>query len=103
MKVKVNEQYNFEVEVAENALKVNGAELQIDSRDLSATQKHIIYQHKSYNVEVVEREEDGKTVTVKVNGRLYQLGIEDQYDELLKRLGLDNSSANKVLDIKAPM
>ncbi|SHG99210.1 biotin/lipoyl-containing protein [Pedobacter caeni] len=103
MKVKVNEQYNFEVEVAENALKVNGAELQIDSRDLSASQKHIIYQHKSYNVEVVEREEDGKTVTVKVNGRLYQVGIEDQYDELLKKLGLDNSSANKVLEIKAPM
>lgn len=103
MKVKVNEQHNFEVEVAEKALKVNGLELQIDARDLSATQKHILYQHKSYNVELVERNEDGKAVVVKVNGNLYQVGIEDQYDELLKKLGMDSSSANKVLEIKAPM
>jgi biotin carboxyl carrier protein len=103
MKVKVNEQHQFEVEVAEKVLKVNGLELQIDSRDLSVTQKHVIYQHKSYNIELVERNEDGKAVVIKVNGTLYQVGIEDQYDELLKKLGMDSSSANKVLEIKAPM
>lgn len=103
MKVKVNEQHQFEVEVAEKVLKVNGLELQVDSRDLSVTQKHVIYQNKSYNIELVERNEDGKEVVVKVNGTLYQVGIEDQYDELLKKLGMDTSSANKVLEIKAPM
>jgi len=103
MKVKVNEQHNFEVEVAEKVLKVNGLELEVDSRDLSATQKHVIYQNKSYNIELVERNEDGKAVVIKVNGTLYQVGIEDQYDELLKKLGMDSSSANKVLEIKAPM
>lgn len=103
MKVKVNERHNFEVEVAEKVLKVNGLELQIDTRDLSATQKHVIYQNKSYNIELVERNEDGKAVVIKVNGTLYQVGIEDQYDELLKKLGMDSSSANKVLEIKAPM
>lgn len=103
MKVNVNEQYNFEVELAEKAIKVNGEELQIDSKDLSASQKHILYQNKSYNVELVERDDEGKTMVVKVNGRLYQVGIEDQYDELLKKLGMDSSSANKVLEIKAPM
>ncbi|RQO67677.1 acetyl-CoA carboxylase biotin carboxyl carrier protein subunit [Pedobacter sp. KBW06] len=103
MKVKVNEQHNFEVEVAEKVLKVNGLELQVDTRDLSATQKHVIYQNRSYNIELVERNEDGKAVVIKVNGTLYQVGIEDQYDELLKKLGMDSSSANKVLEIKAPM
>lgn len=103
MKVRVNEQHQFEVEVAEKVLKVDGLELQIDSRDLSVTQKHVIYQNKSYNIELVERNEDGKEVVIKVNGTLYQVGIEDQYDELLKKLGMDTSSANKVLEIKAPM
>lgn len=103
MKVKVNEQHDFEVEVAKKVLKVNGLELQVDTRDLSATQKHIIYQNKSYNIELVERNEDGKAVVIKVNGTLYEVGIEDQYDELLKKLGMDSSSANKVLEIKAPM
>jgi biotin carboxyl carrier protein len=63
----------------------------------------VIYQNKSYNIELVERNEDGKAVVIKVNGTLYQVGIEDQYDELLKKLGMDSSSANKVLEIKAPM
>ena len=103
MKVKVNEQHQFEVEVAEKVLKVNGLELEVDSRALSVTQKHVIYQNKSYNIELVERNEDGKAVVIKVNGTLYQVGIEDQYDELLKKLGMDSSSANKVLEIKAPM
>lgn len=103
MKVRVNEQHQFEVEVAEKVLKVDGLELQIDSRNLSVTQKHVIYQNKSYNIELVERNEDGKVVVIKVNGTLYQVGIEDQYDELLKKLGMDTSSANKVLEIKAPM
>lgn len=103
MKVKVNEQHNFEVDVAGNGLTVNGIDLPIDARERSATQKHIIHQNKSYNVELVERNEDGKVQVVKVNGNLYQVEIEDQYDELLKKLGMDSASGNKVSDIKAPM
>ncbi|MBB2149997.1 biotin/lipoyl-containing protein [Pedobacter gandavensis] len=103
MKVKVNEQYNFEVAISAQALKVNGQALGIDAKALSGSTQHIIYQNKSYTVEVVEREEGGKQVTIKVNGNLYQVNIEDQYDELLKQLGMDNAAAQKVQEIKAPM
>jgi biotin carboxyl carrier protein len=40
---------------------------------------------------------------VKVNGNTYTIQVEDQFDQLLKQLGLDNLAANKVLEIKAPM
>lgn len=103
MKVKVNDQYNFEVATAPQSLKVNGVELKIDVKELSATQQHIIYQHKSYNVELVEKEAGGKTVVVRVNGNLYRVVLEDQYSELLKKMGMENGTASKVLEIKAPM
>ncbi|WP_316819737.1 biotin/lipoyl-containing protein [Pedobacter gandavensis] len=103
MKVKVNEQYNFEVAVADQCLLLNGKPLDIDAKELSANIQHVIYQHKSYTVEIVEREVSGKQSIVKVNGNLYQVELEDQYDELLKQLGMDTSAASKVQELKAPM
>lgn len=103
MKVKVNDHYDFDVKVAQNTVMVNDVVLEIDSRDLSASQKHLIYLHKSYNIELVDTSADQKHCTVKVNGTLYQIAIEDQYDTLLMQLGMDNAVANKVLEIKAPM
>ncbi|MBC8986265.1 biotin/lipoyl-binding protein [Pedobacter sp. N36a] len=103
MKVKVNEQYNFEVAVSANTLTVDGQALEMDAKTLSGTTQHIIYQHKSYNVEVLEREEGGKQVSIRVNGNIYQVEVEDQYDELLKQLGMDNAAGTKVQELKAPM
>ncbi|WP_316746990.1 acetyl-CoA carboxylase biotin carboxyl carrier protein subunit [Pedobacter gandavensis] len=103
MKVKVNEQYNFDVTVSKENLTVDGKALEIDAKELSANTQHIIYEHKSYTVEVVEREEGEKQATIRVNGNLYQVEVEDQYDELLKQLGMDSAAAHKVQEIKAPM
>jgi len=103
MKVKVNEQYNFDVDISDQSLTVNGKALNIDAKKLSGTTQHIIYQHKSYNVEVLEREEGGKQAIIRVNGNIYQVEVEDQYDELLKQLGMDNAAGNKVQEVKAPM
>ncbi len=103
MKVRVNNNYNFEIEFEGETIKVNQEELSIDSSLLSDKHAHFIFNNRSYNLEMVSENKTDKTATVKVNGREYQISIEDQYDQLLKRLGLDNLKANKVKDIKAPM
>ncbi|WP_316840757.1 acetyl-CoA carboxylase biotin carboxyl carrier protein subunit [Pedobacter gandavensis] len=103
MKVKVNEQYKFDVAVSDKTILVDGQPLGIDVKEVSTNIQHIIYQHKSYTVEVVDREEGGKQTTVKVNGNLYQVELEDQYDQLLKQLGMDIGATQKVQEIKAPM
>lgn len=41
--------------------------------------------------------------SVKVNGSIYKVAVEDQFDQLLKQLGMDNLAAAKVQQIKAPM
>ncbi|TCC96333.1 biotin/lipoyl-containing protein [Pedobacter hiemivivus] len=103
MNVKVNDRYNFDVELEQKLLKVDGVELQIDSTTLADGHTHVIYNNKSYNIELVSEDKAEKKSVVKVNGTLYEVAIEDQYDLLLKQLGLDNTKANKMLEVKAPM
>lgn len=103
MKVNVNEKYNFQIEVDHEVVKVDLQELHIDSRILSDTHAHFIYNNRSYNLEIVSENKKDKTAIVKVNGVDYRILIEDEYDKLLKQLGLDNLMANKIQDVKAPM
>jgi biotin carboxyl carrier protein len=66
-------------------------------------QYHLLYQEKSYNVEVVKLNTEEKSLVVKVNAIRLSLQLKDRYDELLHSLGLDKLASKKVNDIKAPM
>ncbi|MBE5319634.1 acetyl-CoA carboxylase biotin carboxyl carrier protein subunit [Pedobacter sp. MR2016-19] len=102
-KVKVNDQFLFEIENKDSAFLVNGEQVQLDLSSIANNSTHVIYQNKSFNTELVELNQTDKTCKIKVNGNIYQISIEDQFDVLLKQLGLDNLAANKVSEIKAPM
>jgi biotin carboxyl carrier protein len=103
-KVKVNDKYNFEISDENASYQVNDQEVCLDIETLTAGRStHVLYNNKSYTIEFVEVNADDKTQTIKVNGNLYTVGIEDKYDLLLKKLGLDMNPANKVQEVKAPM
>lgn len=102
-KVKVNDEADFNIEISQHGLKVNDDEVLIDKRELSSGRSHVIYKDRSYNVEIVSEHNDEKLVEIKVNGRSYMVKTEDQFDQLLKQLGMDNLTAGKVQEIKAPM
>ncbi|WP_029274736.1 acetyl-CoA carboxylase biotin carboxyl carrier protein subunit [Pedobacter borealis] len=102
-KVKINDQFLFEVENKELPFLVNGEPIQFDLSSIGNNITHVLYQNKSFNTELVELNKADKTCKIKVNGNIYQISIEDQFDVLLKQLGLDNLTANKVSEIKAPM
>lgn len=101
--VKVNNQFDFEIVAEKEQLKVNNEIVSLDSVALNANSAHVIYQHQSYNIEVVNFNAVEKAATIKVNGNIYDLQVKDQFDQLLKQLGLDNLSASKILQVKAPM
>lgn len=102
-KVKVNDRFNFEINRENTELFVNNDLLQLDISDLGKSAAHIIYKNKSFNTELVEINKVEKSCIIKVNGNIYAIKIEDQFDQLLKQLGLDNLSSAKVLEVKAPM
>lgn len=100
--IKVNDKYNFEISSGKQPT-VNGNAVDIDTVVLNKDSVNILYNNKSYNVEVVELNTLEKLAVVKVNGNVYSLSIKDQFDQLLKQLGMDNLAASKILQVKAPM
>jgi biotin carboxyl carrier protein len=52
---------------------------------------------------VISFDKETKTAQIKVNGNIYTVAAQDQFDILLDQLGLSSLNAAKVSEIKAPM
>jgi biotin carboxyl carrier protein len=103
LKIKVNQHLSFETDFKKDALSLNGNLVDFDIKPISSSRFHILKNQKSYLAELIEINEVEKTLKVKVNQGIYHLEITDQYDELLKSLGLDNINKAIINEIKAPM
>jgi biotin carboxyl carrier protein len=64
---------------------------------------HILKDGNSYNIEILKIDKLTKQVDLKMNGKFSSIKLSDQFDALLKSLGMDNLAAKKVLELKAPM
>ncbi len=90
-------------EVEDNLFKVNEEQLSLDIADLGKGRFHILKNNKSFNAELVEIDRVKKQFTIKVNNTTYELELEDKYDMLLQKLGMDAIGASAVSDLLAPM
>ncbi len=102
-KVKVNGQYDFNIDKAGDALSINGQPVNADMKQLNKSAWHIINDLKSYNAEVVSFNPAEKTAEIKVNNTVYTVTAKDQFDLLLDKLGMSNAGTTKVSELKAPM
>ena len=64
---------------------------------------HLLHDHTSYRIEVLDQDADKKELKLLVNGESYHLKIEDEYDQLVRQLGLGVVTTQKINEIKAPM
>ena len=98
------EELEFPVEFTndkQDSGNLNGADFKWDVAELGNGVYHVLKDSKSYNVEVLP-ETDGKR-GIKVNGIMYQSETIGQFDELLKKLGMEKGAGSKVNELKAPM
>lgn len=102
-KVTVNNKFEFNINTVNDALTIDGVTTALDVLKLNDKAQHIIREGKSYNVEMVEFDRSAKQGKFKVNGRIYDVNVATELDLLLKQLGMENLSANKVAQLKAPM
>ena len=103
-KTKVNDQlftFNFSDDKALNGF-VNGMPFEMDLAKRGSVQ-HLIHEHKSYTIELVEFNKIDKFCVLKVNNQEFTVYVEDKYDALLKQLGMENMNQKKVNEVKAPM
>ncbi len=102
-KIKVNNSFDFETSIKNDVINLNGNDLSLDMVSAGNNKYHIIKDNKSYTAELVEKNLIDKIFKFKVNNNFYEIKVKDQYDELLKNLGLENINNNKLKEIKAPM
>ena len=103
MKLTINDNYEFNIRKNQERITLDHEELQVTCVSLPDGHFQMIYQNRSYNLELVSDNHIEKTMVVKVNGREYEVRVKDQYDQLLKQMGLDSLKTSKVKELKAPM
>lgn len=94
MKAAVNEQFDFSFEETN---------FDWDCVAVKDGQFHILHKGRSYMADVVAHNTAEKSFVIRINNSNYHVQLQDQYDELLKSLGMDNLNSQKESDIKAPM
>ena len=93
----------FKIEISGDKKTVDGKDFVADVAELKKGKFHILKNDKSYSAEIVEANNDDKTVTIKINHTEYLVSIKDHYDDLLQQLGMDTVALTHKADIKSPM
>ena len=103
-KAKVNAKV-FEIEFSKQTpLKgtINGSYFDFDYSEIGL-QHHLLYNNKSYTIELVSFDRLEKTCVLKVNNNDIIVSVEDRFDLLLDKLGMDSGTTQKMNDLLAPM
>lgn len=101
--VKVNEQEDLTISLEGDAVKVNGTERNWDMQQLADGSYSLLINGKSYIALIDEEDRAGKQIKIRINGQVYQVQLAEPIDQLLKKMGLNNTAAKKAEVIKAPM
>ena len=102
---KITGKQSFDVTPAEGKSEglLNGDFYSLDIEKVDAQTWHILKDNMSYYVQWIERNDEAKTYTLKVNGSLIVLEAKNEFDILLEKMGMANVGSAKVSKLKAPM
>ncbi len=64
---------------------------------------HVLHNGKSYSAEITSVDMANKAVSLRINGKSKTIKIQDEYDVLVKKMGLSANVVHKISAIKAPM
>ena len=92
----------FQVKQEHGNILVNDKVINWDLISIDKNVYHLLYNNKSYTVEIREKEE-GKKFSVRLNGKPAKPELKDKLDILLEKMGLDTGDSGKLQSIKAPM
>ncbi len=102
LQITVNEDRVFGLEKTKDGWKMDDKELTPDLIKISANEYHLLLNHRSYRLQVVDRK-DAKHFSIAVNGISYTVSARSAFDLLLHELGMDEATGGLAEDLKAPM
>ncbi len=96
----------YDIDVNNGRFKFNLKENRISNFDAIEFRNgsfHIIHKEQSFIAQVVDVDYKTKQLILMVNNTQYELKVADQFDLLIKEMGLNYSSGQKVNQVMAPM
>ncbi len=94
----------YKVNIEGNSFEIDKQELnQLNSINTGNSTYHVLENGKAYHIKLIHADYLNKKLTLSVNGNPHTIQIEDQYDQLVKRMGLSAVSSQKIKEVKAPM
>ena len=70
---------------------------------LSENHYHVIWENKSYNIEILQANYAEKMFQILVNGQIINTTAKGEFDLLLESMGIQAKAVQKINHIKAPM
>jgi len=96
-------EYNIEFDDKKNETgKINGENFLLDLVELKQDAFHLLKDNISYNIDIIDANIAEKKFVIKINEVEYQVEIKNEFDVLLKKMGIADSRS-KILELKAPM
>lgn len=103
-KITINDGRTLTAETGNNdSITLDGEIVSPDIIEIRNGIFHVILKNRSFNAEVIKHDPEEKIFHIRINNNTYKLAVQDQYDELLKALGMDSINSGKTADLKAPM
>lgn len=92
-------------------ITVNKEELQcstsnVDSLDsimVNENTLHVLDKNSAFDVEIIHSNFLNKSISLSINGNIYDVKLEDKYDQQIKKMGLLAVTTPKLNEVKAPM
>ncbi len=102
MKAKINNSDVIEFFPLENT-PLEGNDFKIEIINKENRTLRIASNGKKYEARLLSLDKATKKVSLKINGNRFQVELTDQYDDLLKSMGMGIGVVQKVNELKAPM
>ena len=93
--IQVNQRQEFDISVEEVEA--------MDLRRISQNQFHLLHDHRSYNIELEEVREDQPYISLKINGKRYEMEFETPLLRKIRELGLAEDEIGSGEQVYAPM
>ncbi|WP_405399775.1 biotin/lipoyl-containing protein [Maribacter sp. Asnod2-G09] len=95
---------NYLITVNEEELHCNSSDVDsLDSIKVNAKNLHVLDNNTAFEVEIVHSDFMNKTMSLSINGNIYEVKLEDEYDQQVKKMGLLAVTTQKLNEVKAPM
>lgn len=93
----------FEIDQQKDGWYIAGNRFDGDIANISSGRFHVIWQNRSFNIEILEQNPTEKTAHLLINGQHYFTSAKDNLDMLLEGMGMQAGATQKVNHVKAPM